>query len=40
MSSLNWAGKDEVLKYNPPYHTLEKNILKVKNAKKRGYFIC
>ena len=24
MPSLNWVGKDEVLRYNPPYHTLEK----------------
>ncbi len=28
MPTLNWVGKDEVLRYNPPYHTLEKkNIL-------------
>ena len=27
MPSLNWVGKDEVLRYNPPYHTLDKNIL-------------
>ena len=24
MPSLNWIGKDEVLRYNTPYHTLEK----------------
>lgn len=24
MPTLNWIGKDEVLRYNPPYHTLEK----------------
>ncbi|WP_086268234.1 site-specific DNA-methyltransferase [Campylobacter devanensis] len=24
MPTLNWVGKDEVLRYNPPYHTLEK----------------
>ena len=24
MPSLNWIGKDEVINYNPPYHTLEK----------------
>ncbi|WP_258522352.1 hypothetical protein [Campylobacter hyointestinalis] len=40
MPSLNWVGKDEVLNHNPAYYTLEKNILKVKNAKKREYFIC
>ncbi len=27
MPSLNWIGKDEVLRYNTPYHTLDKNIL-------------
>lgn len=24
MPTLNWIGKDEVIKHNPPYHTLEK----------------
>ncbi|WP_086251267.1 hypothetical protein [Campylobacter devanensis] len=24
MPTLNWIGKDEILRYNPPYHTLEK----------------
>lgn len=24
MPTLNWVGKDEVLRYNAPYHTLEK----------------
>lgn len=28
MPSLNWIGKDEVINYNPPYHTLEKKYIK------------
>lgn len=28
MPSLNWVGKDDVLRYNPPYHTLEKKYIK------------
>lgn len=33
MPTLNWVGKDEVLRYNPPYHTLEKKYtFNVKNS--------
>ncbi len=28
MPTLNWVGKDEVLRYNAPYHTLEKKYIK------------
>ena len=42
MPSLNWIGKDEVLRYNTPYHTLEKKYtFNAKNSDimiiKRGY---
>ena len=34
MPTLNWIGKDEVLNYNPPYHTLEKKYtFNAKNIK-------
>ena len=37
MPSLNWIGKDEVAKHNPPYHTLEKKY--TENAKNSDNMI-